>query len=64
MSFDVCVQKIDAIYFTGDVVDHHIYDASIDGMKSSISKVYALMGEIFGSIPVYPILGNHENQNL
>ncbi|KAG5672940.1 hypothetical protein PVAND_003027 [Polypedilum vanderplanki] len=56
--------KIDAVYFTGDVVDHHIYDTTIDGMKNSLSAVYNLINEIFGQISVYPILGNHENQNL
>lgn len=33
-------------------------------MKESIKKVYDLMTEIFGEIPIFPILGNHEAQNV
>lgn len=57
-------QRIDAIYFTGDIVDHFLFDASIADMKDSITKVYELMKKTFGHIPIYPIIGNHETQNL
>lgn len=58
------LQKIDAIYFTGDIVDHFMWDVSVAGMKYGIEKVYNLMRLTFGNIPMYPILGNHEAQNM
>ncbi|KAL7017337.1 hypothetical protein ACKWTF_010322 [Chironomus riparius] len=56
--------KIDAIYFTGDIVDHFLWDTTIDGTKSSLKTVYGLMRNVFKDIPIYPIIGNHEAQNL
>ena len=54
-------KKIDAIYFTGDIVDHGIWSTSIDGNKVSISKINQLFAEVFENVPVYPVLGNHES---
>lgn len=41
-----------------------MWDASVSDMKNEIEDVYDLMREIFGDIPLYPILGNHEAQNM
>lgn len=41
-----------------------MWDSSVDDMKFEIEKVYNLMKVVFGDIPVYPVLGNHEAQNL
>ncbi|CRK90511.1 CLUMA_CG004132, isoform A [Clunio marinus] len=57
-------KKIDAIYFTGDIVDHFVWDSPIESMKSSIEKVYKLMNVTFENIPIFPLLGNHEAQNV
>ena len=53
-------QNLDYIYFTGDVIDHGVWETSNKGNKESIEKVYNKMHEMFKNIPVYPILGNHE----
>lgn len=41
-----------------------MWDSSVDDMKYEIEKVYQLMHLVFEDIAVYPILGNHEAQNL
>lgn len=41
-----------------------MWASSIDDMKYEIEKVYNLMSLVFADIPVYPILGNHEAQNM
>jgi hypothetical protein len=45
-------------------VDHFQWDTSVERMKASIEKVYDLMSLVFGNVPVYPILGNHEAQQM
>ena len=57
-------QKIDAIYFTGDVVDHFMWDVSVEAMKRSLSEVFKLLTTEFEGVPIYPVLGNHEAQNM
>uniref|UniRef100_A0A336MKI9 CSON003052 protein n=1 Tax=Culicoides sonorensis TaxID=179676 RepID=A0A336MKI9_CULSO len=53
-------KDIDWIYFTGDVVDHGIWETSIDDNIIIMEKIYQLLQETFPNIPIYPILGNHE----
>lgn len=57
-------QKIDAIYFTGDVADHFMWDATVESMKGEIAMAFNQMKLVFDGIPMYPILGNHEAQNM
>ncbi|XP_072757179.1 sphingomyelin phosphodiesterase-like [Anoplolepis gracilipes] len=55
-------QNISYVYFTGDVVDHGIWETTLEGNIESINKTYSKIYETFRNIPVYPILGNHEAQ--
>lgn len=49
------------IYFTGDIVNHAVSDGSIEGNTNSTEIFYQLLRDTFGdTVPVYPILGNHE----
>lgn len=41
-----------------------MWNSSVDGMKNDIEKVYNLMRLVFGNVPLYPILGNHDAQNM
>jgi DNA repair exonuclease SbcCD nuclease subunit len=41
-----------------------VFDAHVDLMKESMVKMDELMKKVFGDIPVYSIIGNHETQNL
>lgn len=41
-----------------------MWDASVEGMRNEIEKVYNLMSSVLSGIPMYPILGNHEAQNM
>ncbi|XP_071578444.1 sphingomyelin phosphodiesterase 1 [Temnothorax nylanderi] len=53
-------QNISYIYFTGDIIDHGVWETSIEGNVISLYKSYRQIRETFPDITVYPILGNHE----
>ncbi|XP_029175142.1 sphingomyelin phosphodiesterase-like [Nylanderia fulva] len=53
-------QNISYIYFTGDIVDHGVWETSAFGNIVSLYKSYSRIYETFRNTPVYPILGNHE----
>lgn len=41
-----------------------MWNSSVDGMKYQIEKVHNLMSLVFGNVSMYPILGNHDAQNM
>jgi hypothetical protein len=49
---------------TGDIVDHAVWDTSIDRNSDVIKKVMKRLQVDFPGTPVYPILGNHEPSPL
>lgn len=53
--------KIDYIYFTGDIVSHKIWATNKKYNSDAITKVMQQFKDTYGSIPVYPVLGNHES---
>ncbi|XP_012271398.1 sphingomyelin phosphodiesterase-like [Orussus abietinus] len=55
-------KNITYIYFTGDIIDHGIWETTKAGNIESLTKSYAELYDTFGDIPVYPIFGNHEPQ--
>ncbi|XP_076234537.1 sphingomyelin phosphodiesterase [Calliopsis andreniformis] len=57
-------QNIDYIYFTGDIIDHGVWETSKNRNKRSIQEVYNKIRETFKDTQVYPILGNHEPHPL
>ncbi|XP_076651995.1 sphingomyelin phosphodiesterase 1 [Halictus rubicundus] len=57
-------RDINYVYFTGDVIDHGVWETSREGNTKSLVKIYKKIYETFGNIPVYPILGNHEPHPL
>ncbi|KAG4074682.1 hypothetical protein HA402_004553 [Bradysia odoriphaga] len=52
--------KIDLIYYTGDFVDHIQWTRTEDSVKDAIKFVTDTCKNIFGSIPIIPVLGNHD----
>ncbi|EZA53027.1 hypothetical protein DMN91_002938 [Ooceraea biroi] len=57
-------QNISYVYFTGDIIDHGVWETTMEGNILSLSSSYHQIYKTFGSIPVYPILGNHEPHPL
>ncbi|KOC66747.1 Sphingomyelin phosphodiesterase [Habropoda laboriosa] len=57
-------QDIDFIYFTGDIIDHGVWETSKEGNIQSLVKIYDKMHDIFKNIVLYPIFGNHEPHPL
>ncbi|XP_046742725.1 sphingomyelin phosphodiesterase-like [Diprion similis] len=53
-------QEIEYVYFTGDIIDHGVWETTREGNIESIKKTFKQLYETFGSVPVYPIFGNHE----
>ncbi|CAO1438478.1 unnamed protein product [Diamesa hyperborea] len=51
---------VDIVYYTGDIVDHGVWETTIQGNINIMDRTYNLFKSVFGNIPVYPILGNHE----
>ncbi|RDA87675.1 hypothetical protein CP532_3805 [Ophiocordyceps camponoti-leonardi (nom. inval.)] len=46
--------------FTGDIVDHAIWDTTTASNDDSINKAYSSMNETLGRLPIYGTVGNHE----
>ncbi|EFN81993.1 Sphingomyelin phosphodiesterase [Harpegnathos saltator] len=57
-------KDISYVYFTGDLIDHGVWETTLDGNIKIINESYDLFYEVFGNTSVYPILGNHEPQPL
>ena len=51
------------VYHTGDLIDHGIWETSRSGNQVIMDRVYNMIREVFGNIPVYSVLGNHEGKN-
>ncbi|XP_063244223.1 sphingomyelin phosphodiesterase-like [Bacillus rossius redtenbacheri] len=52
--------KIDYVYFTGDTVDHMIWETTRESNNETITAVVNLFAEFFGNVTVIHTLGNHE----
>ncbi|XP_062542349.1 sphingomyelin phosphodiesterase-like [Armigeres subalbatus] len=48
------------VYHTGDIIDHGVWETTIDGNIQSITLTNNLLKSVFGTKPVYNVLGNHE----
>lgn len=55
-------QNISFVYFTGDIVDHGIWDTTELGNRRAITANNGAIDRSFAGIPIYPVLGNHEGQ--
>nr|CAD7259209.1 unnamed protein product [Timema shepardi] len=53
-------QKIDYVYFTGDIIDHGVWETSQEFNTRIIKEVVQEFNDFFGEIPVIFTLGNHE----
>ncbi|KAF5270328.1 hypothetical protein FQR65_LT05516 [Abscondita terminalis] len=53
--------EVEYVYFTGDIISHQVWNTSQEYNKYYISKMLQKLQDSFGTIPVYPILGNHES---
>ncbi|XP_011303541.1 sphingomyelin phosphodiesterase [Fopius arisanus] len=54
----------DLIYFTGDIIDHGVWETSRSANSRSLHKIFKKMKETFRDHPIYPIFGNHEPHPL
>ncbi|XP_043796526.1 sphingomyelin phosphodiesterase 1-like [Apis laboriosa] len=57
-------QDIDFIYFTGDIIDHGVWETSKEGNIQSLIKMYDYIHNLFNNTIMYPVLGNHEPHPL
>ncbi|XP_003402022.1 sphingomyelin phosphodiesterase 1 isoform X1 [Bombus terrestris] len=57
-------QDIDFIYFTGDIIDHGVWETSKEGNVQSLVKIYEYIHDTFNDTIIYPIFGNHESNPL
>lgn len=48
------------VYHTGDIVDHGVWETTFDGNRAIMDRVFNLLREVFGNVPVYSSIGNHE----
>ncbi|KAK3927643.1 Sphingomyelin phosphodiesterase [Frankliniella fusca] len=56
--------KVDLIYFTGDVIDHGVWETSRGTNVEILRSTFASMKQAFGDVRVLPIVGNHEPHPL
>lgn len=57
-------KQVDLIYFTGDVVDHGVWETSREKNEYRIRYTFGLMKQAFGDVLVLPLVGNHEPHPL
>lgn len=53
---------IDAIYHTGDIVDHGVWETTENGNRQIMDRVYNLLKQVFPNTPIYNAIGNHEGK--
>ncbi|CAH1175864.1 unnamed protein product [Phaedon cochleariae] len=53
-------KDIDIVYFTGDIIDHTVWQASKEQNSRLIYYTYKALYETFPNIPVFAVIGNHE----
>ncbi|XP_049773538.1 sphingomyelin phosphodiesterase-like isoform X5 [Schistocerca cancellata] len=51
---------INYVYFTGDVIDHGVWQTSIERNNESFQLFFPTLKQAFGDAPVFSALGNHE----
>ncbi len=56
--------ELDFIFFTGDIVHHHLLAETPEGNMNEMKKFYKLIKIYFPNITVYPCLGNHDTYPL
>ncbi|CAG9841105.1 unnamed protein product [Diabrotica balteata] len=54
-------KDLDYIYFTGDVVDHTIWNTTIESNTKVITYAFRALQEKFPTTPVFAVIGNHES---
>ncbi|XP_018573184.1 sphingomyelin phosphodiesterase 1-like [Anoplophora glabripennis] len=57
-------KDIDLVYFTGDIIDHTIWKASINDNSNLIYITFKTLFETFPNKPVLSAIGNHETAPL
>lgn len=58
------LETLDLIYFTGDVVDHGVWETSREKNEHRIRLTFDYMKQAFGDKRVLPLVGNHEPHPL
>ncbi|CAG9841107.1 unnamed protein product [Diabrotica balteata] len=56
-------KDLDYIYFTGDIIDHTVWNTSVQSNTVLINLAYKALKDTF-PIPVFPVIGNHESTPL
>lgn len=54
----------DMIYHTGDMRDHGIWETTVEGNRRIMDRLFNMFREVFGTTPVYHVIGNHEGDIL
>lgn len=52
----------DMIYHTGDMRDHGIWETTHVSNRRIMDRMFNLFREVFGTTPVYHVMGNHEGE--
>ena len=55
-------EHIDIVYYTGDIVDHGVWETTFEGNVYSMDRTYNLLHDTFPEAMIFPVLGNHEAQ--
>lgn len=59
-SLIIALQRLDYIYFTGDIVDHGIWEKSRESVQQSIIQLNNMLQQNFQGVQIFPVIGNHE----
>lgn len=55
------LDEVDLIYYTGDIIDHSVWDTSQESNLANLKTVFGLIKKAFPGKQVIPIPGNHES---
>lgn len=53
-------KDLEYIYFTGDIIDHGVWETTKEDNAETLTKSYNLIYNTFPDKKIFPILGNHE----
>lgn len=56
--------KVDAVYYTGDNIDHSVWNTTKEQNKKIHKYIFQSLRETFPNVPIFPAIGNHETSPL
>ncbi|CAH1111058.1 unnamed protein product [Psylliodes chrysocephalus] len=57
-------KDVEIVYFTGDIIDHTVWNTSVESNTEMIYYTYKALAESFPKAKIFSVIGNHESNPL